>query len=289
MSAQGDIEESSAPLIEHLVELRNRIVYSLIAFVIAMLVCYFIWDTIFDFLTQPICHALKSRSQTCGLILVKLQEGFFVAIRISFMGGFALSFPVIAFQMWRFVAPGLYKNEKGAFLPFLLASPLMFIVGAAFAFYIVLPIAFNFFLGFQQSMMNVPSTSEDATGAAGVVFQGSMEQYLILTTNFILAFGMCFQLPVLLTLMGKAELITSKGLASMRKYAVVLILGVASLVTPPDIISQLILFCAVYPLYEVSIFLIRRIEKQREAKLRAEGLWFEDDETDETKEKGEKK
>ena len=121
-------------------------------------------------------------------------------------------------------------------------------------------------------------TAEPVAGTAGVVFQGSMEQYLSLTTNFILAFGMCFQLPVLLTLMGKAELITAKGLASMRRYAVVLILGVAALVTPPDMLSQLILFSAVYPLYEISIFLIRRIEKKREAKLRAEGLWFDEDE-----------
>ncbi|MDO7560355.1 MAG: twin-arginine translocase subunit TatC, partial [Paracoccaceae bacterium] len=261
-------------------ELRNRIVYSLIAFVVGMLICYLVWNPIFNFLSEPICNALTGRGQSCGLILVKLQEGFFVAIRISFMGGFALAFPVIAFQMWRFVAPGLYKNEKGAFLPFLLASPAMFILGAAFAFYIVLPIAFNFFLNFQQSMITNDITAEPVAGTAGVVFQGSMEQYLSLTTNFILAFGMCFQLPVLLTLMGKAELITSKGLASMRRYAVVLILGVAALVTPPDMLSQLILFSAVYPLYEISIFLIRRIEKKREAKLRAEGLWFDQDEDD---------
>ena len=277
---QENLEESAAPLIEHLVELRNRIVYSLIAFVVGMLICYLVWNPIFNFLSEPICNALTGRGQSCGLILVKLQEGFFVAIRISFMGGFALAFPVIAFQMWRFVAPGLYKNEKGAFLPFLLASPAMFILGAAFAFYIVLPIAFNFFLNFKQSMITNDITAEPVAGTAGVVFQGSMEQYLSLTTNFILAFGMCFQLPVLLTLMGKAELITSKGLASMRRYAVVLILGVAALVTPPDMLSQLILFSAVYPLYEISIFLIRRIEKKRESKLRAEGLWFDEDEDD---------
>jgi sec-independent protein translocase protein TatC len=195
------------------------------------------------------------------------------------MGGFILAFPVIAWQLWRFVAPGLYKSEKGAFLPFLLASPLMFTLGATFAFYVVLPIAFNFFLGFQQMMVTDPEAGPDLVtvdpGTAGILFQGSMEQYLSLTTNFILAFGLCFQLPVLLTLMGKAGLISAQGLIGMRRYAIVLILILAAVVTPPDMMSQLILFAAIYPLYEISIYLIRRIEKRREADLRAQGLWVE--------------
>lgn len=272
-----DIDDSSAPLIEHLTELRNRILYSLAAFVVAMVICFSVWNPIFNFLTQPICDALASRQQDCGLVLIKLQEGFFVAIRISVMGGFALSFPIIGFQLWRFVAPGLYKSEKQAFLPFLLASPVMFFLGAAFAYYLVLPIAFDFFLNFQQGYGGDLTTGAPAADApAGIVFQGSMEQYLSLTTSFVMAFGLCFQLPVLLTLMGKAGLVSSAGLAGMRRYAVVLILVVAALVTPPDMMSQLILFSAIYPLYEVSIFLIRRIEKKREAELRAEGLWVDD-------------
>lgn len=276
-----NIEDSSAPLIEHLAELRSRILYALGAFLVAMCLCFTVWNPIFNFLTQPICDALAARNQECGLILVKLQEGFFVAIRISVMGGFALSFPVIGYQLWRFVAPGLYRSEKNAFLPFLVASPLMFLLGAAFSYYIVLPIAFDFFLGFQQ---NFGATEADVAGEvvssapAGVLFQGSMEQYLALTTSFVMAFGLCFQLPVLLTLMGKAGLISSKGLKAMRKYAVVLILIVAAVVTPPDMMSQIILFAAIYPLYEVSIFLIARIEKKREAALRAEGLWVDEDE-----------
>lgn len=284
MTAQQDqIDDSSAPLIEHLTELRNRILYSLAAFLVAMILCFTVWNPIFNFLTQPICDALASRQQDCGLVLIKLQEGFFVAVRISVMGGFALSFPVIAFQLWRFVAPGLYRTEKQAFLPFLLASPVMFFIGASFAYYLVLPIAFDFFLGFQQNFGD-PVTGEVASDApAGVLFQGSMEQYLSLTTSFVMAFGMCFQLPVLLTLMGKAGLVSSKGLAGMRRYAVVLILVVAALVTPPDMMSQLILFSAIYPLYEISILLIRRIEKKREAELRAEGLWVDDeDETEDS-------
>ena len=274
-----DIDDSSAPLMEHLKELRDRILISLAAFVAGILIAFAIWNPIFNFLTSPICDALEGRGQECQLVLIKLQEGFFVAFRISVMGGFILAFPVIAWQLWRFVAPGLYKSEKGAFLPFLLASPLMFTLGATFAFYVVLPIAFNFFLGFQQMMVTDPEAGPDLVtvdpGTAGILFQGSMEQYLALTTNFILAFGLCFQLPVLLTLMGKAGLISAQGLIGMRRYAIVLILILAAVVTPPDMMSQLILFAAIYPLYEVSIFLIRRIEKRREADLRAQGLWVE--------------
>ena len=282
-ASPDDIDDSSAPLIEHLAELRTRILYSLAAFVVAMVICFTVWNPIFNFLTHPICEALADRQQDCGLVLIKLQEGFFVAVRISVLGGFALAFPVIAYQMWRFVAPGLYRTEKQAFLPFLVASPAMFIAGAAFAYYVVLPIAFNFFLNFQQNFGGDATTGTVGPDApAGIVFQGSMEQYLSLTTSFVMAFGLCFQLPVLLTLMGKAGLVSSRGLAGMRRYAIVLILCVAALVTPPDVMSQLILFGAIYPLYEVSIFLIRRIEKKREAQMRADGTWVDDDADEDT-------
>ena len=278
MAADDDIQDSSAPLIEHLAELRQRLIYSFVAFIIGMIICFTIWNPIFDFLTHPLCSAMALRGHSdCGLILIKLQEGFFVAISISLLGGLVLSFPLIGFQMWRFVAPGLYKTEKNAFLPFIIASPFMFFLGAAFAYYVVTPLAFDFFLGFQQtgSVLNEENVNN---AAAGIAFQGSAQEYLSLTIKFIVAFGMCFQLPVLLTLMGKAGLVSAEGLGNVRKYAVVGILVLAALVTPPDVITQVILFVVVYGLYEVSIFLVSRVEKKREQKLKEEG--FYDDEGD---------
>ncbi|MDO5528854.1 MAG: twin-arginine translocase subunit TatC [Paracoccus sp. (in: a-proteobacteria)] len=276
-----DIDDHSAPLIEHLVELRTRLIWSVVAFLVAMVLCYTVWNPIYNFLTRPICSALEVRGQECGLILLKLQEGFFVAIQISFLGGFMLAFPIIAFQLWRFVAPGLYRREKDAFLPFLIASPVMFFLGAAFAYYVILPMAYTFFLGFQQGPLALPgeAVTETATGPmAGIVFQGSVLEYLSLTTKFILAFGISFQLPVALTLMGKAGLVSAEGMISVRRYAILGILVLAAVVTPPDVISQIVLFVVIYGLYEISIQLVKRIEKQREAELRAQGLWVEDEE-----------
>ncbi|MGD9295029.1 MAG: twin-arginine translocase subunit TatC [Roseobacter sp.] len=275
MSASDDLDDSAAPLIEHLAELRTRLIRSVIAFLIGMVICFTVATPIFNFLTDPLCRVLSERGQDCDLIFISPQEGFFVAIKVSLLGGLMLSFPVIAHQMWRFVAPGLYRNEKNAFLPFLVASPAMFLLGAAFAFYIVTPLAYDFFLGFQQFGAEGEALPGDPATTPGlsVVFQGSAQEYLNLTIKFIVAFGMCFQLPVLLTLMGKAGLVSSEGLGNVRKYAVVAILVLAALVTPPDVITQIILFVVVYGLYEVSIFLVRRVETKREDQLRAEGYY----------------
>ncbi|PIE11233.1 MAG: twin-arginine translocase subunit TatC [Rhodobacterales bacterium] len=279
-SREDEINDSTAPLIEHLAELRTRLIHSVVAFLIGMILCFTVATPIFNFLTAPLCSVLAERGQDCDLIFISPQEGFFVAIKISLLGGFILSFPYIGLQMWRFVAPGLYKSEKGAFLPFLVASPFMFLLGAAFAFYVVTPLAYDFFLGFQQF------GGDGAAVAAGdpqnqpglsVVFQGSAQEYLNLTVKFIVAFGLCFQLPVLLTLMGKAGLVSAEGLRGVRKYAVVGILVLAAVVTPPDVITQVILFVVVYGLYEVSIQLVRRVEKKREAQLREEGVLGEDE------------
>ena len=259
---KDNLEDSAAPLIEHLTELRQRLIYSVSAFTIAMLACFTVWKPIFNFLTMPLCASMIQRGhQDCGLILIKLQEGFFVAISISLMGGLIIAFPIIGYQLWRFVAPGLYKSEKGAFLPFLLASPVMFFLGASFAYFVVTPLAFDFFLGFQQPG-SLDSGESSEAGTAGIAFQGSAQEYLSLTIKFIVAFGLCFQLPVLLTLMGKAGLVSSTGLKNVRKFAIVGILVLAALVTPPDVITQIILFVVVYGLYEVSIFLVARTEKQ---------------------------
>ena len=277
-----EIDDSSAPLIEHLAELRTRLIWSCLAFVGAAILCYFIWQPVFSVLTHPICGALAKRGQACGLVMLKVQEGFFLAMQIALFGGFILAFPIIAYQLWRFVAPGLYRSEKQAFLPFLIASPVMFFIGAAFAYYVILPMAYDFFLGFQQGPMALPDDPAAAEAAAksplaGIVFQGSVSEYLSLTTKFILAFGLSFQLPVALTLMGMAGLVSAKGLGSFRKYAVVGMLFLAAFVTPgPDVMSQLILFAAVYPLYEVSILLVRASERKREAELRAQGLWVDE-------------
>lgn len=275
------IDETAAPLIEHLAELRTRILYALAAYVVAVVLCYIVWHPIFTFLTHPICDALASRGQACQLSLIKLQEGFFVAINIAMLGGFALAFPMIGFQLWRFVAPGLYRNEKRAFLPFLVASPLMFFAGAAFCYYIILPMAFSFFLGFQMGDVVAGADAADPANQMAVIgFAGSMEEYLKLTTKFVMAFGICFQMPVALTLMGKAGLVSAEALASVRKYAVVAMLAVSAFVTPPDVMSQVIMFVVIYPLYEGSIFLVRRIEKKREAQMRAEGTWIDDEDDD---------
>ena len=296
-SAAADaIEDSSAPLIEHLTELRNRIIKSLLAFIVAMMLCFTVWNPIFNFLTRPLCAALAAQGQECNLVLIQLQEGFFVAVNIAMLGGLVLSFPIIAYHMWRFVAPGLYRKEKNAFLPFLVASPVMFFVGAAFAYYVIMPMGYTFFLGFQQMGLDSaavplpeavpaigtavpgdPVTAIDSLQRAGIAFQGSVNEYLSLTTKFIIAFGLCFQLPVLLTLMGKAGLISAAGLKAGRKWAVVGILTLAAIATPPDVISQIVLFMAVYSLYEISVLLVARVERKREAQLRAEGLWDEDD------------
>lgn len=291
MSHTEEIEDSSAPLIEHLAELRTRLIRAVMAFLVGMIVCFTFGGQILDFLLIPIENTMRELGNPNPVMQYTApQEYFFTLIRISMVGGLALSFPVIGYQLWRFVAPGLYKNEKNAFLPFLIASPALFLLGAAFAHLVVVPLAMAFFLGFAD----LPSYLAALVGngdvpAAGtavkdsgidIVFNGKVNETLDITLKMIVAFGLCFQLPVLLTLMGKAGLVNAEGLGNVRKYAVVGILLLAALVTPPDVITQLILFVVVYGLYEISIFLVSRVDKKREAKLREEGFYDDEEAED---------
>lgn len=289
--ATDNIDDTSAPLMEHLAELRKRLIWSVVAFIVAMVICFTFGSQILDFLLTPIEKSMRALGNENPVMQYTApQEYFFTLIRISMVGGLVLGFPVIAYQLWRFVAPGLYRSEKGAFLPFLIASPVLFLLGAAFAHYVVVPLAMAFFLGFAD----VPSVLAALTGGPGVdtvapevaqtgidiVFYGKVNESLDITLKMIVAFGLCFQLPVLLTLMGKAGLVSSNGLASTRKYAVVGILVLAAIVTPPDVVTQIILFSVVYGLYEISILLVRMVEKQREDRLRAEGYYDDEAEAD---------
>jgi len=283
--AEDHMDESSAPLIEHLTELRSRLIRSVAAFVIAMLFCFIFAGYLLDFLLLPIEKTMRELGNPNPVMQYTApQEYFFTLLRIAMVGGLALSFPVIATQLWRFVAPGLYRNEKSAFLPFIVASPALFMIGAIFAHLIVTPLAMRFFLGFADlpSMLSplltgAENTSENKMGI-DIVFNGKVNETLDITLKLIVAFGLCFQLPVLLTLMGKAGLIDADGLRRVRKYAVVGILTLAAVVTPPDVITQVILFVAVYGLYEISILLVARVDRDREAKLREDGFYEDDDE-----------
>lgn len=295
MTNTDEIEDSSAPLIEHLAELRTRLIRSVIAFVIGIVVAFTVAEPILQFLVQPIEATLRELGDPSPTLqYTSPQEYLFTLFRISMVFGFALAFPVISYQLWRFVAPGLYRSEKGAFLPFLIASPFMFLLGASFAQFVVTPLAMQFFLGFAdvssifanllsattgdvpEEIVVVPETTEGVK----ITFFGKVNESLDITLKFILAFGLCFQLPVLLTLMGKAGLVSAEGLGSVRKYAMVGILVLAALVTPPDVITQIILFVVVYGLYEVSIFLVARVEKKREEQLRADGYYDDEEEAD---------
>ena len=292
------IEDSSAPLIEHLAELRNRLIRSVIALLVGISVFFipiqgdFIAEHVLQFMLQPIEDTLRALGDPSPTLqYTSPQEYLFTLFRISMVFGFALAFPVIGLQMWRFVAPGLYRTEKSAFLPFLIASPVMFFIGASFAHFVVTPLAMSFFLGFadvSSIFANLLSnTSEGLPQTAAVVpetqdglrvtFFGKVNESLSISLTFIMAFGLCFQLPVLLTLMGKAGLVTARGLADMRKYAMVGILMLAALVTPPDVVTQVILFTAVYGLYEISIQLVKWVEKKKTEELRAEGILDEDE------------
>jgi len=243
-----DIDETRAPLLDHLVELRARLVRSVIALVIGFGVCFYFADPIIGFLVQPLREAFPEGEGQ--LIFTKLPEIFFVELKVALFAGFVVSFPIIANQLWAFVAPGLYAREKKAFLPFLIATPVLFLGGAALAYYVVMPTAFRFFLGFggEAGGMDV-----QALPAAG--------DYLSLVMQFILAFGMTFLLPVLLMLLHRAGIVQRQQLAGARRYVIVGVVALAAIVTPPDPGSQVILAVPLLILFEGSLLLMRLQER----------------------------
>lgn len=267
----SDPNESSMSLIAHLKELRTRIMWCLLAFVIGSSILLPFSKRILFILFEPVRLSLVKHGQEATLQFTAAQEYFFAMFRVSLLGGLAMVFPVIIYQIWAFISPGLYKKEKNAVLPFMFASPVMFIIGASFAQYYVTPMTMDFFISFSDF---VPKLSSLVTGLPAAapdsesikfVFQGKVSEVLDLTLKFVFAFGICFQLPIVLTLLGMVGLITSAGLKTTRRYAVVAIMIVAAVITPsPDIGSQLILFIAVYGLYEISIWLVRWVEPKYE-------------------------
>ena len=254
---EENVENSKAPLVSHLIELRDRLKWAVIAFFIAFLISYFFADYIYGFLVKP----LKLTYQDMGyenprMIYTGLTEAFFTYLKVSFYTALFISFPVIASQIYKFAAPGLYKNEKRAFYPFLIATPVLFSLGAALVYYFIFPLAWKFFLGFQ--------TTGIETGLA-IELEAKVNEYLSLVLKLMFAFGLAFQLPVAVSLLARAGLVTSKGMREKRKYAFVGAFATAALLTPPDLISQVGLGIPIIILYEISIRLASIMERKRSA------------------------
>ena len=238
-----DIDESQAPLMDHLIELRTRLIRAILALMLAFGVCLYFASDILGFLIRPLTAAFPPGQGR--LIYTKLYEAFFVEIKVALFAGFFVSFPVIANQVWAFIAPGLYAKEKRAFLPFLLMTPVLFIAGGALAYYVVMPTAFTWMLGFQGQK-----------GGLEVEALPSAGDYLGLVMQFILAFGFSFLLPVLLLLLNRAGIVTRKQLIAMRRYVIVAITAVAAVITPPDVVSQLMLLVPLVLLFEGSLIIM---------------------------------
>ena len=245
------INDKPMPLIEHLIELRRRLLWSLAAFMVAFVVCYHFSGAIYSFLAEPLAHILEQRGQNRRLIFTALTEAFFTYLKVAFFGAAFVAFPIIASQVWLFVAPGLYRSEKRAFLPFLAATPVLFVAGAALAYYFIFPVAWAFFLSF-----------ETPTGGGGIPIEleAKVGEYLDLVMKLVFAFGVAFQLPVALSLMAKVGIISSKSLKKARRYAYVGMFVIAAILAPPDVITQCGLAIPLILLYEVSIIAAKIVE-----------------------------
>ncbi|NCP18533.1 MAG: twin-arginine translocase subunit TatC [Erythrobacter sp.] len=260
MGVIRDIDDSQAPLMDHLIELRGRLLRSVLVLAVAFGICFYFADQILAVLARPLADAFPEGQGR--LVYTKLYEVFFVEMKVALFAAFCVSFPFVANQLWAFVAPGLYAREKKAFLPFLIATPVLFIAGASLAYFVVMPTAFRFFLGFQGSAGGLPI---EALPSAG--------EYLSLVMQFILAFGVSFLLPVLLLLLERAGIVSRGMLAKARSYVVVGVLAIAAIATPPDPGSQLILAVPLYLLFEGSLLLMlilnRRENKKKDEEDRA--------------------
>ena len=253
---EDDIDDKPMPLLDHLIELRTRLIWAMVAFLICFAGCYYFSKDIYTFLARPLADILHEKTgQERRMIFTHLTEAFFTYLKVAMFGAGFISFPIIATQLWLFVAPGLYRSEKKALLPFLAATPILFFAGGALAYYVIFPMAWRFFLSFE-----IPA----GEGAMPIQLEAKVSEYLSLVMKLIFAFGIAFEMPVALTLMAKVGIIDSHGLKKYRRYSYVAMFVVAAVLTPPDVISQLGLAIPLIGLYEISILMAQWVEPKRE-------------------------
>jgi sec-independent protein translocase protein TatC len=265
-------EDKKMPLLDHLIELRQRLLYSVAALLVVFLICFFFAEEIFQYLSQPLADVMIANNvaeKYQRMIFTALTEVFFTYVKVAFFAAAFICFPIFLTQFWLFVAPGLYKHEKSALAPFLAATPFLFFLGGSLVYYIIFPFAAEFFIAFQ-----VPA----GENSLAIELEPKVNEYLSLMMQLIFAFGLCFQLPVVMTLLARVGLATSKGMAAKRKYAIVGVFIVAAIFTPPDPLSQLSLAVPIILLYEISIIMAKMVEKKR-AEAQGEDE-FGDDELD---------